>query len=134
VDWFLPMLPARISAAESAAYADMMGQERATAYLSSINRATRPSLFERFSSENNWLNRSYVWLTKAYDQILHEGMPVEEALAMAQETAELYRACIIDRQAFTNAEEQETCLHEADPSLPDNFFGPIQVLMLPRRE
>jgi multiple sugar transport system substrate-binding protein len=133
VDWFLPMLPARISAAESAAYADIMGQERATAYLSSINRATRPSLFERFSSENNWLNRSYVWLTKAYDQILHEGIPVEEALAMAQETAEVYRACIIDRQAFTNAEEQEACLYEADPSLPDNFFGPIQVLMLPRR-
>jgi ABC-type glycerol-3-phosphate transport system substrate-binding protein len=131
VEWFLPMLPARISAAESAAYASMMGQERATAYLVSINRAIRPSPFERFSSENNWLNRAYVWLTKAYDQILHEGVPVEEALAVAQETAEAYRACIIDRQAFTNAEEQEACLHEADPSLPDNFFGPIHVLMLP---
>jgi ABC-type glycerol-3-phosphate transport system substrate-binding protein len=134
VDWFLPVLPARISAAESAAYASMMGQERATAYLTSINRATGPSLFDRFSSENNWLNRAYVWLAKAYDQILHDGIPVEEALAVAQETAEGYRACVIDRRAFTNAEEQEACLHEADPSLPDNFFGPVQVLMFPPRE
>jgi multiple sugar transport system substrate-binding protein len=134
VNWSLPVLPARISAAESAAYAGIMGLERATAYLTSINRATRPSLFERFSSENNWLNRSYVWLTEAYDQILHEGIPVEEALAVAQGKAEVYRACVIDRQAFTNAEEQEACLHETDPSLPDNFFGPVQVLMFPRIE
>jgi multiple sugar transport system substrate-binding protein len=134
MNWALPVLPARISAAESAAYAGIIGHERATAYLTSINRATGPSFFDRFSSENNWLNRAYVWLTNAYDQILHQGVPVEEALAVAQETAERYRACVIDRQAFTNTEEQEACMHEADPSLPDNFFGPVQVLKLPPSE
>lgn len=131
VDWFLPVLPARISAAESANYTRLVGQERAAAYQASIMSATQPSYFERFSSESTWLSRSYVWLAKAYDQILHENSPAEEALAVAQATAESYRACIIDSVAFTDEEAQEACLHEADPSLPDNFVGPVRIIRMP---
>ncbi|MCI0725269.1 MAG: extracellular solute-binding protein, partial [Chloroflexi bacterium] len=116
-------LPARRSVAESAAYRQHVGEERAAAYLASITGATQPGFFQRFSDENSWLSISFVWLARAYDQVLNEGLSVEEALQGVQEIADAYRACVIAREAFTDPEKQQECLQEVDEELPDFFIS-----------
>jgi multiple sugar transport system substrate-binding protein len=116
-------LPARRATAESAEYRQLVGEERAAAYLASIAEATEPAFFQRLTQENSWMGLSFFWLTQAYDQILNDGLAVEEALENAQETAETYRACIIAAEAFSDPEGQQACAQEADDSLPGYMFS-----------
>lgn len=115
-------LPAHIETAESQAYRQSVGDERADAFLASIQGAIQPSFFQRFSDDNSWLGISFVWLAKAYDQILNGEFTVDEAMIAAQETVDTYRNCIIAQEAFEDPSQQQACLQEADPSLPDFFF------------
>lgn len=117
-------LPGRRSVAESAAYRQLVGEERAAAYLATLAEGSRPGFFQRFTDDNSWLGISFIWLARAYDQVLTEGRPVEEALQDVQDIADAYRACIISNDAFTDPEAQQECLQEVDEDLPGFFAAP----------
>jgi multiple sugar transport system substrate-binding protein len=116
-------LPARRSVAESDAYRQQVGAERATAYLASVAEADLPSLYSWFTEKAAWLGGTTVWLSQAYGRVLEGDASVEEALAAAQKLADDFRACIITRDAFSDQEEWQACMKETDPSLPDFMFG-----------
>ncbi len=73
-------LPARRSIAESAAYREQVGAERADAYLASVSSGSRASFFQRVSDEGNWLGFASFWLSDAYDRVVSGEMTVEESL------------------------------------------------------
>jgi ABC-type glycerol-3-phosphate transport system substrate-binding protein len=116
-------LPARIEVAESAAYQQQVGSELAEAYLYSMENATEPPFSQQFSDENSWLAYPVFWLYNAYDQILNDGTPVEEALENAQHMADEYRACVITAEAFNDDDVQKECMLEIDNTLPPILFG-----------
>jgi hypothetical protein len=75
--------------------------------------------------DHDWLVPGGVlWLGRAYTQVLNGEATAEEALEVAQETFDEYRACVIARDAFSHDEEVLACLKEADPTLPTEIFGP----------
>lgn len=117
-------LPARRSVAESEAFQQQVGTERAAAYLATMHSATRPSFYQRLSNQYEWLGVSFVWIYQAYDQIIHEGTAVEDALGTVQVKADTYRNCVIDHGSHLRADEAvyRACLWEADDSLPDSFY------------
>lgn len=117
-------LPGRRSVAESAAYRQLVGEERANAYLATLVEGGQPSFFQRFTDDNSWLGISFIWLARAYDQVLNGGLTVEEALQGVQDIADAYRACIISEDAFTDQATQQECLQEVDEDLPDVFGAP----------
>ncbi len=107
--------PARRSTAESEAYRQQVGAERATAYLASLASVTGidgPSIYV----EEPWLSPARYWLIQAYDQAVQGEATVEEALDEAQRMADEYRACIIVRDAFDDREEWDACVSEVDPA------------------
>jgi multiple sugar transport system substrate-binding protein len=116
-------LPARRSVAASEAYHQRVGAERATAYLLSIAAGERPSIYQTFSQAGDWLGAAVYWIGQAYDQVIEGEASVEQALEAAQEIADDYRACIITRDAFSDSDEWQACMKEADPSIPDFLFG-----------
>jgi multiple sugar transport system substrate-binding protein len=113
-------LPARRSVAESDAYLQQMGASRAEAYLASVGEGEVPSTFQIFSDEP-WLNGALYWLGQAYDQVLTQGVSLEEALDAVQTLADDYRACVIAAGDFST-ESWQGCLKEIDPTLPDFLF------------
>ncbi len=115
-------LPARIAVAQSSAYEQEVGEERAAAYLFSIENVSEGSFYQLFSEENSWLGFAFYWIMGAYDDILNEGVPVEEALQQAQDTADAYRECVISNDAISDEKAQQSCLREVDDSLPDFLF------------
>jgi multiple sugar transport system substrate-binding protein len=112
-------LPARRSVAESEAYRQQVGEERAVAYLTSVAGLERP--FQIFSEES-WLRGAIYWLFQAYGQVLKGEASVEEALGIAQRMADDYRACVMARDAFSDRGGWQACLIEVDPTLPDFVF------------
>lgn len=116
-------LPGRIDTANSPQYRQLAGDDKADAFLASITGATEPSIFQRFSNEDSWMGASFLWLITAYDQILNDGITVEEALANAQDLADTYRACVISQDGFSDDKAQQACMQEADPSLPSYLFS-----------
>ncbi len=117
------MVPARRTVAESEAYAQQIGAEFAAANLASVEDITGPSASLSLSSKASWLNLGYSWwLSYAYDQILKEEVPVEEALAEVQEKADAYRTCIIERDGLEDQNIQRICLGEADDEVPSFFI------------
>jgi ABC-type glycerol-3-phosphate transport system substrate-binding protein len=118
-------LPGRRSVAESAAYRQLVGEERANAYLATLAEGGQPSFFQRFTDDNSWLGISFIWLARAYDQVLNEGRTIEEALQSVQDIADAYRACIIAADAFTDQAAQQECLQEVDEDLPGFFAAPV---------
>jgi ABC-type glycerol-3-phosphate transport system substrate-binding protein len=113
-------LPARRSVAESEAYRERVGAERADAYLDSVAEVDRPSSFQTFSEEE-WMGMAIIWLGQAYGQVVDGEATVEEALAQAQELADDLRACVIAAGDF-GSETGEECAKEVDPTLPDFLF------------
>jgi hypothetical protein len=59
-----------------------------------------------------------VWLARAYGEAIRGEASVKDALARAQETFEVYRTCVILREAMLDVREVSKCLLEADPTLP----------------
>jgi len=103
-------LPARRSVAQSAAYRQLVGEERAEAYLASVNSGSKPSFYQRISDEGNWLGFSSLWLADAYERVIAGEATVEEALADAQKLSDDYRDCIIANNAFQDPQAMSTCL------------------------
>jgi ABC-type glycerol-3-phosphate transport system substrate-binding protein len=113
-------LPARRSVAESATYAQTVGAELAAANRTAAVGQTGLSLNARLNSNARWLaNGALWWRSYAYDQILWNGVPVEEALAAVQVKADAYRDCVITRDALENPDGQRACLGEVDDTVPD---------------
>ncbi|HIP72039.1 MAG TPA: extracellular solute-binding protein, partial [Anaerolineae bacterium] len=77
-------LPARRDVAESPAFQQQISLERATAYLAAVENVDQTPFLQNISGENAWLSVSTIWLITAYDQILNDGIPVEESLDNAQ--------------------------------------------------
>jgi multiple sugar transport system substrate-binding protein len=112
-------IPAQPHVAESAAYAQAVGEEKAAANLASIENVTGPSASLRLSTDASWLSLGHFWWQSyAYDQILTAGIPVEEALTAVQAKADAYRDCIIDRNGLEDQNIQRTCLGEVDDTVP----------------
>jgi multiple sugar transport system substrate-binding protein len=109
-------LPARRTVAESEAYRQQVGEERAAAYLASVTGLQQP--FQIFS-EDPWLREALYWLFQAYGQVLEGEASVEAALNTAQRMADDYRACVMAHDAFSHQEGWQACLKEVDPTLPD---------------
>lgn len=114
-------LPARRDLAQSDAYRQLAGPQRADAYMATMESSATPGFQTRLRSEDGWgwLSVAWYWLGDAYDGILNEGMSVENALAEAQEAAEAFRSCLIAR----GDEAQEACLRDVDPELGERFYG-----------
>jgi ABC-type glycerol-3-phosphate transport system substrate-binding protein len=107
-------LPARRSVAESDAYRRLAGDERAGAYLASLEGETGSVLVV---TGEPWLNVAFRWLYRAYGQVLAGESSAEQALQEAQRLADDYRACVAGRDASTEHGAWEACLVETDPAL-----------------
>jgi len=114
-------LPARRSVAESEAYRQQVGDERAGAYLASVGAAGRPSAFQTFSAQE-WMVPALFWFSRAYDQVLAGEAAAGEALAAAQRLVDAYRGCVLagDHQARGT---WQGCARQADPALPEFLIG-----------
>jgi ABC-type glycerol-3-phosphate transport system substrate-binding protein len=106
-------LPARQSVAESAAYRQQVGAEQADATLASLSSGTHASFFQRISDEGTWLGFASFWLSDAYDRVINGEMTVEESLDAAQEAVDLYRTCVIAKDAFNDPQALRECVSEA---------------------
>jgi len=103
--------PARRSLAESV-YRQRVGDEIAMVHIASIEQMAA-------TSDNAPIARKGffpLWLQQAVAQIVADDIPVEAALAVAQEMAEAYRNCIIDQNAL-GFEAELACVNETDPSI-----------------
>jgi len=108
--------PARRSVAESEAYRQRVGADKADAYMASIMDVAEPSALQVISDED-WLGGALLWLYQAYGKVLDGKAGVEEALDEAQRLADDYRACVISGDDFSQA-AWEACLKQTDPNLP----------------
>ena len=112
-------LPARISAAESEEFAQLVGAEKADVMISSVKNSTAASGGDLYMQGSDWLGPALgISLQEAYDNIIAEEATVEEALQTAQEKTDNYRQCIIqnDLVGSNDYQEFEACLEEADLS------------------
>jgi ABC-type glycerol-3-phosphate transport system substrate-binding protein len=108
-------VPAHIATAESAAFADHVGAERATLLLTAIaagsDRGTWLAQYEP------WLNPATIWLDTATARAARGEVDVDSALADAADKFIRYRECVIERQAFETYTEWRACALEVDPDL-----------------
>jgi ABC-type glycerol-3-phosphate transport system substrate-binding protein len=116
-------VPARKSVAESEAYQQKVGPDRATAYLASFGGSGISSAYQFFSGKNSWLSYSIFWLSKAYGQVADGTTPVDKALADAQKLADDFRACVVQHKAESDSTQQRKCVKQVDPSIPDILLG-----------
>jgi ABC-type glycerol-3-phosphate transport system substrate-binding protein len=116
-------LPARKSVAESEAYRQKVGDERAAAYQASLGESGTSSVYEFFSGKNSWLSYSIFWLAKAYGQVVDGSAPADKALTDAQKLSDDYRACVVQNKAESDVKQQRKCLKQVDPSIPDLLIG-----------
>jgi hypothetical protein len=106
-------LPARRSVAESAAYRQEVGSERAEAYLVSVSGGSEASFYQRLADEANWLRFASSWMSDALDRILDGKMTVEESLEIVQAQVDAYRECVIANEAVDDPGAQRECSIEA---------------------
>jgi multiple sugar transport system substrate-binding protein len=116
-------LPARKSVAQSEAYKQKVGAERATAYQASLGESGTSSVYEFFSGKNSWLSYSIFWLARAYGQIVDGTVPADKALADAQKLSDDYRACVVQNDAQSDVKQQRKCIKQVDPTIPDLLIG-----------
>lgn len=107
-------LPARRSVAESAAYAQSVGEERAAANLQSIPNISGSAVFQIYTSDNGWLSAGLAWPQQAYTDIVNGTATVEQALEAAQQKFDAYRSCIIENDGFSDAMAQSQCVTMVD--------------------
>ncbi len=107
-------VPARRSVAESTEYRNVLGVERAQAYVSTV-ATTGPSDLAYLGQK--WLVPWFRWFLDACTQAL-AGADVDLTLDQAQERAQQYRGCIAERSGFTNTVVWRECLAQVDPSFP----------------
>lgn len=116
-------IPAKTSLAESDAYAQAVGAELAAANRATVSGITASPTSLRLNSSASWLGTGFFWWQSyAYDQILQEGVPVEEALTAVQAKADAYRECVIANDAQEDQNEQSRCLGQVDDTVPEFFI------------
>jgi ABC-type glycerol-3-phosphate transport system substrate-binding protein len=115
-------IPARRSVAESAAFRQQVGDERAAAYLATMAATDQPSSLQ-FLEDEPWMGVGLIWLGRAYAQTVDDELPVEEALSQVQDTFDAYRACVVSRDAMSDEQGYQECVMETDPSFPAFIFG-----------
>lgn len=101
-------LPARAALAE-AAVSQPTASSRWAAVLHSVQTTTPSASPFNFLRQNTWMNVYVPLLEQVYVRVLFDGVRVEDALAEAQATADAYRDCIIEQDAFTDPAGQQTC-------------------------
>jgi multiple sugar transport system substrate-binding protein len=114
-------LPARRSLAESTAFRQQAGEERATAYLASVKDAANPSALQ-VVSDHEWLGGGLYWLYQAYGKVVRGEQSPEQALDEAQDLAATYQQCV-QAAGRTDRQTWQGCLQETDPSLPAFLFA-----------
>jgi multiple sugar transport system substrate-binding protein len=114
-------LPARRSVAESNAYRQKVGTDRADTYLAAVGDSEQPSVFELFSEEA-WLGGASYWYGQAFGQVIDGKASVEDALDTAQQLADDYRACVVAGGDF-GQKAWQACAKQTDPTLPDFLFA-----------
>lgn len=115
-------VPARRSVAESEAYRQMVGAERAAVYVASVAGANRAPSYQ-LTEDQAWMAPGMLWLIRAYGQAIEGQAAVEGALAAAQQIFDDYRACVVMRGVELDQQGWAACMREADPSLPEGMFG-----------
>ena len=116
-------LPARQAVAESEAYKQQVGAERAAAYRASLGSGGVSSVYQFLNGQDSWLSNSILWLTDAYGQAVEGKVSVEKALADAQQMADDYRACVVQNNGQSDTQQQRKCVKQVDPSIPDFLLG-----------
>jgi ABC-type glycerol-3-phosphate transport system substrate-binding protein len=116
-------LPARKSIAESEAYKQKVGAERAAAYQASLGEGGKSSVYEFFSGKSSWLSYSIFWLAKAYGDVANGTVPVDKALTDAQKLSDDFRACVVQNKAESDTQQQRKCVKQVDPSIPNVLLG-----------
>ena len=115
--------PARISTAETAEIDAFFGAERAAVIRQELQYRAIPSSFSQFDEKNGWLGTTLQWFEQAHQEILFDGVSVEDALNEAQRKAEVYVSCMLAIDNFHEINYQENlelmyfCANEADPDL-----------------
>ncbi len=117
-----PGFPSRLSVAESDAFRQQVGAERAEVYHASIAGAERASVFDILTGQG-WLSGGLYWLGRAYSQAVEGEASVEEALNAAQKMSEDYRACVVVEEAIADQKKWLACMQEVDPTLPAFLFN-----------
>jgi ABC-type glycerol-3-phosphate transport system substrate-binding protein len=114
-------LPACQEVAESNAYRQAVGDERADAYIASVSSGSGASFVQRLSDAKAWFRFAYAWLANAYDRIVAGDMSVEEAMNAAQEAADIHRDCAITNNALQPPDWDAlgACYEEANAAVPD---------------
>ncbi|UCC61471.1 MAG: extracellular solute-binding protein [Anaerolineae bacterium] len=114
-------LPARQEVAESNAYRQAVGADRADAYIASVSSGSKASFIQRLSDNQAWFRFGYGWLASAYDRIVAGDMTVEEAMNAAQEAADVHRDCAITNNALQPPDwgALVACYEEASAAVPD---------------
>jgi hypothetical protein len=116
-------IPAKVSLAESDTYAQAVGADLAATNRATVSGITGVSTSLRLSTSASWLGTGFFWWQSyAYDQILQEGVPVEEALTAVQAKANAYRECVIANDAFEDQNGQRRCLGQVDDTVPEFFI------------
>jgi ABC-type glycerol-3-phosphate transport system substrate-binding protein len=110
-----PYLPAHLATAESAAFADHAGAERAAAYLASMAGASDRAI--GLAIADAWLHPGILWLTALVETAAKGEVDVDSALAEAENKFSHYRECVIERLAFDSSAEWRECALEVDPDL-----------------
>ena len=89
---------ARISTAESNAFAARVGAENADAWVTSLQQSVRGSFYSDYLQDLSSLMHhvARIAMDKAYRDIVDGELSVEEALQKAQDKVDIYRECIID--------------------------------------
>ncbi|VAW36189.1 hypothetical protein MNBD_CHLOROFLEXI01-4178, partial [hydrothermal vent metagenome] len=113
-------LPARVSAAESDAFTQRVGEEKAAVLIAAVQNNSQASLSNNlFSEGSDWLGPAIaIGIQEAYASIVTGEATVEEALQSAQDKADVYRLCIIENDLVGSSDFQafESCMQEADLS------------------
>jgi ABC-type glycerol-3-phosphate transport system substrate-binding protein len=115
-------LPARRSVAQSDAYRQQVGPERADVFLAS---ATGSGDFSGDVFEGkSWMSTAgSFWLGRAYDQVVKGEASAEDALRAAQKMADDYRACVVVNDVLADQEGWQDCMLEVDSSIPAILFS-----------
>ena len=109
-------LPARIAVAESEAFGQRVGVERAAILQNVVVNSGQGSQFFDLYFPNNSMSLAVgIGLNLAYEDVLSGQVTVEQALQTAQDKTNIYRQCVIENEleAYADYENLRVCLEEA---------------------
>jgi ABC-type glycerol-3-phosphate transport system substrate-binding protein len=112
-------VPAHLATAESAAFADHVGAEKASLLLAAAAGGREQAAW--FGQFEPWLNPATIWLSTATARAARGEIDVDSALDEADDKFTRYRTCVIDQQAFEDQAEWQACALNVDPDLAQRY-------------